>query len=248
MSLEEVIGLLILLISGLMMVILTLVSKKKPPVFREMRSFSRLRKAIGLGVEDGSRLHVSLGLGSIPTVQGASTLVGLSALKRISSLTSAGDQPPIASSGDGAITFLAQDTLQASYQRATAGGYYDPTASRLSGLTPFSYVAGTIPIIHDEGVSTNILIGYFGPEASLLLDSAERKNSFTFAASNSLPAQAIFYASAQEPLIGEELFAAGAYLESGAMHSASLRVQDIMRWFFIAIILLSAVFKLLGSL
>jgi hypothetical protein len=44
----------------------------------------------------------------------------------------------------------------------------DPTTSRLTGLTPFSYAAGAMPVIHDERVSTNILLGHFGPEVALL--------------------------------------------------------------------------------
>jgi hypothetical protein len=56
------------------------------------------------------------------------------------------------------------------------------------------------------------------------------------------------YAAAQEPLIGEELYAGGAYLGSGLMHLASLRTQDIFRWVIVAIILLGAIAKLVGSL
>jgi hypothetical protein len=40
--------------------------------------------------------------------------------------------------------------------------------------------------------------------------------------------QAILYAAAQNP-VGEELYAAGAYLGQ-SHHLASVRAQDIMRW------------------
>jgi hypothetical protein len=118
----------------------------------------------------------------------------------------------------------------------------------LTGLTPFSYAAGAIPAIRDENISTNVLIGNFGVEAVLLTEAAERANTFTLAASDNLTAQAVLYASAQEPLIGEELYAAGNYMGAGRLHPASLVAQDILRWTIIGVILLGAILKLVGVL
>ena len=87
----------------------------------------------------------------------------------------------------------------------------------------------------------------FGAEAGLLAEAAERENANLIAASDNLSAQSVFYASAQEPLIGEELFAAGAYVGAGASHEASLNVQDILRWLIILAIILGAGLKILGA-
>ncbi|MBM3150847.1 MAG: hypothetical protein FJZ96_01360 [Chloroflexi bacterium] len=235
-------------LSAGLMLFLAALRRKEPPVFRRIAAFSRLGHAIGRAVEDGSRLHVSLGSGGLTTPQSASALAGLTVLRRLADLTSAGDKPPVASSGDGAVAILSQDMLQVSYQDATAGGFYDATAGRLAGLTPFSYAAGTIPIMRDEHVSANVLIGNFGVEAGLLADTAERKGSFTLSATDNLPAQAVLYAGAQDPLIGEELYAAGAYVNAGPFHAASLAVQDILRWLAILAILAGALLKMVGLL
>jgi hypothetical protein len=48
-------------------------------------------------------------------------------------------------------------------------------------------------------------------------------------------------------LIGEELFAAGAYVGAGVAHDASLNVQDILRWLIIAAILAGSLLKLAGA-
>ena len=91
-------------------------------------------------------------------------------------------------------------------------------------------------------------MGNFGVEAALLTDAAERQSTFMLAGSDNLTAQAVIYASAQEPLIGEEVFAAGAYVESNHMHTASLTVQDILRWLVIAAILIGSLLTLAGVL
>jgi hypothetical protein len=233
--------------SAALMLGLTFLRRKKPPVFRDIPAFTHLRQAVGLVVEDGSRLHISLGRGSLATPQSASALAGLALLRRLAHLTSAGDQPPIATSGDASLAILSQDTLEVAAKYSELGAV-DSTAGRLTGLTPFSYAAGAISAIRDENVSANVLMGNFGVEVALLTDAVERENTFVLAGSDNLTAQAVIYASAQEPLIGEEIYAGGAYLESDPMHAASLTVQDVLRWLVIAAILVGALLALAGVL
>jgi len=240
------IGFGIIFLSAVLMGALVALRRKSPPAFREIPAFTRLRRAIGRVVEDGTRLHVSLGRGALITPQSASAMAGLTLLRRLAELTSAGDQPPIATSGDATLAILSQDTLRTASQ-ASGQGVYDPAAGRLTGLTPFSYAAGAVSAIRDENISTNVLLGNFGVEAALLAEAAERANTFTLAASDNLAAQAVLYASAQEPLIGEELYAAGAYMDAGPVHAASLTVQDILRWMIIVVILVGALIQLLRA-
>jgi hypothetical protein len=174
-------------------------------------------------------------------------MAGLALLRRLADLTSAGDQPPIVTSGEATLGILSQDTLQ-SAARFSERAAFDPTAGRVTGLTPFSYAAGAIPIIRDENVSANLLMGNFGVEVALLTDAVERKNTFVLAGSDNLTAQAVIYASAQESLIGEEIYAAGAYVQSSPLHTASLTVQDILRWLIITVILIGAALTLAGVL
>lgn len=235
------------ILSAILMASLAFLRRKSMPVFREIPAFVRLQKAIGLAVEEGSRLHISLGRGGLTTPQSAAELAGLEMLHRVAELTSASDRPPVATSGDGAVAILSQDALQASDQAVLSSGH-DVTAARLAGLTPFSYAAGTLLVMRDEEVSANILIGNFGIEVALLTDAAERENSSSLAASDNLPAQAILYASAQDALIGEELFAAGAYVKARPFHTASLIVQDSLRWLVVIAILVGAILKLAGLL
>jgi hypothetical protein len=240
-------GIIVVSVTFILMILFMLLNRRYP--WRGLRSipaFSRLRQAIFLAVEDGSRLHVSLGKASLFSGQNASGLVGLSILVRVAQLSSISDRPPVATSGDGGFSILSQDTLRAAYRTGNASELYNPDRGRLSGATPLSYTAGALPVIWDENVSTNILIGHFGPEVALLADAAQKKSSYLLAASDTLSAQAVLYAMASEPLIGEELFAGGAYLQTNPSHPASLRAQDILRWLVVATILVGILLKFIG--
>jgi hypothetical protein len=241
-------GLALLIISALLILVFALLRKEFPYALRDIPSFARLRRAIGLAIEDGSRVHFSLGRGSLNMPWSAAAFVGLATVRRVAELTSVSDRPSVVTSGDGALAVLSQDTLKASYVAAVAPERYDPCSGRATGLTPFSYVAGAIPVMCDENISTNVIVGNFGLEVALLADAAERQDNFTIVASDNIPAQAVLFASGSNPLIGEELYAVGAYVQAGAVHNASLRVQDLLRWVFIVAVVVGALLKLVGIL
>jgi len=238
----------LLLLAVILLVGLTLLRSKIPTALRPIDAYDRLTRSVGLAVENGTRLHISLGRGNLFTTRGASALAGLAMLRKLTERTSLSDRPPIVTTGDASLAILSQDTLQSGYRAAGAEEQYRFSTGRLTGLTPFSYAAGTIPVTQDENVSTNVFMGDFGSESALLADAAERENSTVIAASDSLSGQSVFYAVSQDPLIGEELFAAGAYVGAGAVHEASLTVQDILRWLIILAIVVGSGLKLLGML
>jgi hypothetical protein len=238
----------LLALAAVLLVALTLWRRRSPGSLRSIEAYEQLNRSVGLAVENGTRLHISLGRGNLFTTRAGSALAGLAMLRRLAERTSVSDRPPVVTSGDASLAILSQDTLQSGYRAAGAEDQYRFTTGRLTGLTPFSYAAGTVSTIHDESVSANVFIGDFGAESALLAEASDRENTSLIAASDNLSAQSVFYASSQEPLIGEELFAAGAYVGAGASHEASLNVQDILRWLIILAILIGSVLKFGSSL
>lgn len=248
-SVSNYLGLLfILLCLGLILFFFFSHSTREKINLRSIEAFTHFRRQVDLAVEAGKRLHISLGRGNINDLQGGASLIGLTILDRCARAASNSDRPPVTTSGDGVVNILSQDTLQTTYHSLAAEERYDPTNARLTGITPMAYAAGAMPAIHDEYVSANILAGHFGTEVALLTEAGERSRTLTVAGSDSIPAQAVLYATADEPLLGEELYAAGAYLGGGEAYTASLRMQDIVRWVLIGAIGIGAILGLLGIL
>jgi hypothetical protein len=245
MELKTIIGVVLILLCVGLIFFFGILQRNRGSL-RPIQAFTRLQRALGLAVEEGKRLHISIGKSGINQPQGAAGLVGLSTLERVAQLSIVSDNPPIATSGDPQLAILSQDTLKSAYRSNNALEQHDPDRGRLTGITPFSYLAGTLPIAHEENISAHILVGNFGPEIALLSEAAERENAFTLAATDSLPAQAVLYAAAQEPLIGEELYAVPAYLQSNPFHLASLRAEDVLRWVIGGLIVTGCVLKILG--
>lgn len=246
-SLGDFPGLIIVIVfAGLMIIFAAAGSKRPERNLRDILAFSRLRRAVGLAVEAGTRLHISLGRGSIIGPENGAALVGFTMLDRITRAASISDRPPVATTGDSVLSILSQDTLHSSYRAMGQEHEYNPSSAQLTGLTPFSFAAGAIPVIKDGEISANVLVGHLGSEAVFMSEAGERAGSITIAGSDSITGQAVLFAASQEPLIGEEVFAGGAYLNAGSFHVASLRTQDVFRWALIAFILIGAFARFVG--
>jgi len=245
---EQLFPLIIIIFAAFLLLVIALWKRNSPARLRDIPALTRLYRMLGLSVEDGTRLHISLGRGSLLDARGGSALAGLATLRIIAEKTSVSDMPAVASSGDPVLGLLIQDTLQSGYQAAGVDELYSPTTGRVTGLTPFGFAAGAMHISRNEKVSTTIMLGHFGPEAALIADSSDRESVTMIGASDDLSGQAVLFANTQDTLIGEELFAAGAYLGAGTSHLASLTVQDILRWLVIAALLGGAAIKILGTI
>ena len=247
---ELLVGLIILLITSALVLLLSVRQKRSAvaPVFRRINALSKFKQAVNFSVEEGKRIHVSLGNASLTLPASASAFISLTALRRISQLSSAGDNPPVATSGDSVLAILSQDTLHQVARENHTLDLYNPNLGSLAGVTPLSYVAGTLEQMRDPAVKTNVLIGNYGSEVGFLSQTSEENGSYTLAASDSLTAQAVLYATTEQTLIGEELFALPAYLHSTPIYSASLQAQDMLRGLVVIIVLGGTLLKLLGAL
>ncbi len=232
-----------------LLLLLYFVGRDNPKrAFRSIPAFKELRRTIQLSVEDGSQLQISLGHRGMLGPHSAAAFAGLTLLNQMADTAADSDQPPIATGGDATLMLLAQDTLRQAYWRLKLPEQYHPHLARVTGLTPFSYAAGSLALILDGSVSASALVGQHSQEAGLISSASQLRGAFVLGGSPDLSGQALLYASAEEPLLGEELYAAGAYSQAGPAHQASLRAQDVLRWVITIAILISAGLPLLESL
>jgi hypothetical protein len=229
-------GLLFLVLFAAIVVALTPFiarSRRKSPAdplpLRPIDGYSSLPRAIGEAVETGRRLHISLGSGAVGGAETAAVLAGLTIVERLAQAASISDRPPVVTSGDSVAAILAQDTLRGVYNQQNLIERYDPNSARLAGPTPFSYAAGAMLTVPDETVAANILAGSFGSEIAAAAEAGMRAGITQVAGASDPAAQAVAYAAAEHPLIGEELYVAGAYLRQLPSHIASVYAQDAMR-------------------
>ncbi|MBN1231535.1 MAG: hypothetical protein JXA19_06710 [Anaerolineales bacterium] len=213
---------------------------------RKREVFRRLRSAIALSVENGTRLHFSLGSKGLIHHRGMTFIAGLNIFNTAIGLTFAGDKPPITTSGDGSINILVEDMVRNNHQANINSEVENTAKVEIAGVTPFSFIAGEYSTCNKEDVSVNLFVGSFDTEIGLLESEFQSQDTYTFGGSDSLTGQAILFSCARNTFIGEELFAGSALLGNNRFHIASLHAQDIVRVLIILMIIGSSILNIFG--
>lgn len=215
----------------------------RPPQLRALSGFDVLRGQLGRGVETGHPAHVSIGAGGIVGEDTLVTLAGAAIVDSLSQEAADTGAAPIVTTADGAALVLAQDMLRRPYARRGDMSGYDPIDVQALGLQPFQYAAGAMEFLaHSQPVS-NVMIGSFGPEAGLIAEAGAKQELTQVAGSTDARALAVLQPFADHLLVGEEVFAAGAYLDRRPGQLARLRAQDWARVVLIIVIVVAAILR-----
>lgn len=238
-SLLPWVGLGVVAVFAVLIGVFTLLATRKGPggmrsavqvPLRRIAALQSLPNTVGQAVETGQRLHISLGSGVVGQTNTSTILAGLTVLDQISEAAVMSDKPPIITTGDSPALFLAQDTLAAVYRRQNAEERYDANSAQVVGLTSMAFGAAQTTLPKDEAIAGTVLIGPVGPEVVLMAEAGQRANVTTLAGTDNPQAQALLFATADHPLVGEDVFAGGALIGRAPAHVASLQAQDIMRF------------------
>ena len=228
-------GLLIIVMVGALVVGRAWASRR--PVLRTLAGFRVLPGQQSRAIESGQSFHIALGTGGVGSGNTATTLAGLTVLENLADEAAATDTPPTVTVADPTALVMAQDTLRRAYIRHSNPAGYAPRSVRYVAASPFPYAAGVMDILATEETSASVMAGVFGPEAAFIAEEGSKQGFLQVAGAADPTPLGVLYPSVNHLLIGEEMFAAGAYIGEQPSHIASLLAQDIVRWTLVVIIL-----------
>jgi hypothetical protein len=228
---------LLLLIIVLLVVIFTLLhharalAGKRPISRRPLPGLDVITRALARGAETGRAIHLSPGSGAIGArATTAETVAGLLAADRVASEAALNGAPILASSGD-AVTHLAlRGTLRQAYQRAGLGEDYDPAnVQLLAHQDAMAYASGVTTLYGRQKLEASQLLGSFGQEVLLAGEDGAQRGVPQIAGATTTAALPLIYLTAEGTLIGEEIYAADAYLARSPAPLARLLTHDTLR-------------------
>jgi len=215
----------------------------RPPQLRPISAFDALQGQLGRGVETGRAAHISIGVGGIVGEETLVTLAGASIVDSLAQEAADTGASPVVTVADGTALILAQDMLRHPYTRRGDISGYDPLDVQMLGMQPFQYAAGAMDLLaHSQPVS-NAMVGSFGPEVGLIAAEGAKQGLVQVAGSTDVRALAVLQPSVDHVLVGEEIFAVGAYIDRRPGHLARLQAQDLARYILIGVIVLAALLR-----
>lgn len=234
---------------------------------RPIDAYSALKGLLARGAEAGQPVHLSLGIAGIGDQATADTTAGLYVLEYLAERAAISASPPIVSIANPTVMPVAQDLLRRAYHRQGYPEEYDPVRVRfispsdptlLSQALPapavyansphdaFAYAAGVMRMLRQHKLIANVMVGQFGDEFLLLGETGAQRKLDQIGGTSTLSALPFVYATVSHPLIGEEIYAGGAYLMDKPAHLSSLMAQDILRWLLIVGVLAAIMLRTAG--
>lgn len=220
------------------------------PRLRAIPAYDSLKKLMSRAAETGQAVHVSVGTGGVSGVQTADTLAGLNTLEFLADRAANSDIPPLVTVTEPTAFPAALDQLRRAYERQ---GY--PEEFRLDQAryiappvngSAIPYAAGVMDILGHEPLTANVMLGAFGDEYLLMTEPAAQKEMFQVGGTSNPQVLPLTYLTMSEPLLGEEIYGAGAYLLERVEHYTSLIAQDVFRVVLVLVVIGVVIARSLG--
>jgi len=242
----DVAALAILLIFILPFIVFTVRAKsgRRFPL-RPIRAYERLQSLVSQATESGRPIHVGLGSGQAGDVATPETVMGLTVFDFVARHAAASNQPILGTAGEATVLAAAQGVLQNARREAGFPERYTGRELNFYGPDPFGYAAGSLAAFERREHLASVLIGRFGAEGLWIAESSRDPEMTQLGGTSSPHAMALMGTALDETVIGEEIYAAGAYLHRPS-HLGSLATQDVVRVVVILVILVGVVMTLLG--
>jgi len=136
--------------------------------------------------------------------------------------------------------------VKESYLEAGRPDAYNQDNVFLVAAEQFPYVAAVSGIMTRERPAANFFIGYFYAEALLLAETGAATGAIQIAGTDAYTQLPFFITTCDYTLIGEELYAASAYLSREPMLMGTLRAQDIGKGLLLIILILGTILASFG--
>ena len=213
----------VVLFSVFALTFITLARKGKQLYIRPLAGIEAVDEAIGRATEMGKPILYILGLGSADMI---ATIASFIILGRVAKKTAEYQTPILVPCNDPIVMAVAQETVRAAYLEAGRPDQYKEENIFYLTSMQFAYVAGVNGIMLREKPATNFYLGKFYAESLLLAETGSLAGSIQISGTDEIAQIPFFVAATDYTLIGEELYAASAYLGREPVLLGTLKGQD----------------------
>lgn len=211
---------------------------------RRIAGLDALDEAVGRATEMGKPILYVPGLSTISDV---ATIASLNILSGVARTAAEYDTRLIVPNYDPIVMTVAQEVVKEGFLAAGKPEAYRGDDVFFITQSQFAYVAAVDGIMVRERPATNLFIGMFYAESLILAETGAMTGAIQIAGTDAVAQLPFFITACDYTLIGEELYAASAYLSRAPLLLGSLKGQDWMKMFLTVCIVVGVVTLLFGT-
>lgn len=211
---------------------------------RKIPGMGAIDEAVGRATEMGRPICFTSGLGGVDPV----TLAAIGILGHISRLSARYDNKVYVPMRDPVLIGIATEVCKEAHRKEGKADQFNPEECMMFlGGDQFAYASGIMGMIQRKKVAAHFLFGIFAAEALILAEAGQHVGAIQVAGTTSTTQVPFFITTCDYTIIGEELYAASAYLTKQPVLIGSLYGQDRVKMILLGMIIIGIVISTLSG-
>lgn len=211
---------------------------------RRIAGLEAVEEAVGRATEMGKPILYVPGLSTLDDV---ATIAAINILGKVAEKTAEYDTKLIVPCRDPLVMTIQQEVVKNAYINKGRPDAFRPDNIFFVTDSQFGYVAAVAGIMVREKPATNFYMGMFWAESLLLAETGAATGAIQIAGTDAVAQLPFFFVACDYTLIGEELYAASAYLSREPLLLGSLKGQDYGKFILMLIIIAGVVCATLNA-
>ena len=210
---------------------------------RKIPGLDAIEEAVGRATEMGRPVLFVPGIAELDEIE---TIAGISILGRVAKITAQYDTPLHVPVRYPLVMAAGQEVVEQAYIEVGKKDSYDADTVQYVAGEQFAYTATVNGYMMRERPATNIYMGAFFAESLLLAETGNAAGSIQIAGTARPEQLPFFIAACDYTLMGEELYAASAYLSHEPVMLGGLKGQDFVKVLLVICIILGTLLVSFG--
>jgi len=210
---------------------------------RRIAGLDALEEAVGRATEMGRPILFIPGIASVANI---GTIAGLNILGEVPKKAAKYETPLLVPNRDPVVYTVAREVVREAYTSVGRSDLFDPDNVYFVTQEQFGYAAAVCGTMVRERPATNLFFGTFWAESLILAETGATTGAIQIAGTDSVHQLPFFIPACDYTIIGEELYAASAYLSREPVLLGSLKGQDYGKLLIISSLVIASVLSLVG--
>lgn len=210
---------------------------------RRLAGLEALEDAVGRATEMGKPILYVPGLSTIDDI---ATLASLNILSLVAKKTAEYNTTLLVPNRSPVVYVVAREIVKEAYTDAGRPDAFNPDNVYFLTSNQWAYTAAVCGTMVREKPATNLFLGHFWAESLVLAETGASTGAIQIAGTDSVFQLPFFITACDYTLIGEELYAASAYLSKEPLLMGSLKGQDWGKMIVLGILIVASALILLG--
>ncbi|MEW6025919.1 MAG: DUF6754 domain-containing protein [Planctomycetota bacterium] len=234
----------VVIFSALILFFIYHAKKGKEFFVRRIAGLEAVEEAVGRATEMGKPILYVPGLSTLDDV---ATIAAINILGKVAEKTAESDTKLIVPCRDPLVMTIQQEVVKNAYINKGRPDAFKQDNIFFITDSQFGYVAAVDGLMVREKPATNFYMGMFWAESLLLAETGASTGAIQIAGTDAVAQLPFFFVACDYTLIGEELYAASAYLSREPLLLGSLKGQDYSKFLLMILIVIGVICATLNA-